>query len=176
LIVEVPEAEPAVAVARSRVDRFASLGVPPHVTALVPWVEADAIDARSLRLVGDVTAALAPFDYSFSSTGWFGVEVVYLAPDQPAPFIELTERLWAAFPDYPPYAGQFAEITPHLTFGEGTDVETLRGAEAVVLAHGPVRGRASRLTLMTEDHDGRWSPLGSWTFGHHEDFVRAARS
>lgn len=143
------------------------------MTALFPWVEADAIDARSLRLVGDVAALLTPFDYGFSSTGWFGEEVVYLVPDQPAPFIELTERLWTAFPEHPPFGGQFSDITPHLTFGEGTDVQALRAAEALVLSHGPVHGRAARLTLMTEHDDGRWSLLGSWGLGQNEDFVRA---
>lgn len=93
-------------------------------------VAADGIDAGSLRLVGDVTAALGPFDYNFPSTGWFGEQVVYMALEEPAPFIELAKRLWASAPDYPPYEGQCAQKT----FGDGTDVEALRAAEAVVSA------------------------------------------
>ncbi|HYO19491.1 MAG TPA: 2'-5' RNA ligase family protein, partial [Dermatophilaceae bacterium] len=110
LVIEIPEAEPAVAAPRIRLDRVAALGVPAHVTALFPFVAPDDITEAVLSQVSEVAAANAPFDYRFARTAWFGQQVVYLAPDQPAPFIKVTESLWAAVPECPPYGGRFEEL------------------------------------------------------------------
>lgn len=173
LIIEIPEAEPSVAEPRLRLDRVAALGVPAHVSSLFPFVSPEAIDARALARVAEVAAAHAPFEYSFSRTLWFGEEVLYLAPDDPAPFVRLTEQLWAAFPHCPPYEGRYEDVVPHLTIGEGAEVEAMRAAETTVLARGPVKGCALRLTLMTEDAGGLWTRHGSCSFGSDEGFVRS---
>src|SRR5664280_2040448 len=170
LIVEIPEAEPAVAEPRHRLDRVAALGVPAHVTALFPFVRPDTIQPATLRRVCETAAAVAPFDYRFARTAWFAKEVLCLVPDRPEPFAELTGRLWATFPDCPPYGGQFDEVVPHLTIGQGADPRELLGAEAAVLSHGPVEGRARRLTLMTEGIDGHWSRLGFCVLGDNAGF------
>ena len=68
LIIEVPEAEPAVGELRMRLDRVASLGVPAHVTALFPFVAAASIDADVLDRIADVACGSHPFDYLFSRT------------------------------------------------------------------------------------------------------------
>jgi 2'-5' RNA ligase len=170
LIIEIPEAEPVVAEPRSRLDRVAALGVPAHVTALFPFVPADSINKSVLYWVREVTAAVAPFDYRFTRTAWFDQHVLYLAPDPAEHFRELTERLWAAFPDCPPYGGQFDEVVPHLTIGEGANVHDLLDAEGAVRAHGAVEGRAHRLTLMAEGDTGRWSRLGYFPLGTNEEF------
>ena len=172
LMIEIPEAEPVVAEPRSRLDRVATLGVPAHVTALFPFVPADAIDESVVRRVREVTACIDPFDYRFASTAWFDQHVLYLAPDPAGPFRELTERLSVAFPDCPPYGGQFDEVVPHLTIGEGASLQDLHDAEAAVQAHGAVAGRAHRLTLMIESATGRWSRLGYFTLGADEEFQR----
>ncbi len=98
LIIEIPEAEAAVAEPRLRLDRVAALGVPAHVTALFPFVSPAAIDQETLDRVADVAATQLPFRYTFSTTAWFGNEVLYLAPDDPTPFTRLTEALCKAFP------------------------------------------------------------------------------
>ena len=84
LIIEVPEAEPAVGELRMRLDRVASLGVPAHVTALFPFVAPALIDADLLERVAEVVRASQTFAYVFSRTAWFGEDVLYLAPDEPA--------------------------------------------------------------------------------------------
>ncbi len=172
LIIEIPEAEPGVAEPRSRLDRSAALGVPAHVTALFPFVTPDDIDDAVLRRVSDAAAAVAPFDYRFARTGWFGQQVVYLAPDQPTPFREVTERLWAVFPDCPPYGGQFEQLVPHLTIGEGAAVEQLRDAEYLVRSRGPVVGRARALTLLVQGKAGLWTRSGVWALGTGAGFRR----
>ena len=173
LMVEIPEAEAAVGESRLRLDPVAALGVPAHVTALFPFVAANLIDDSVLRRVGVAAGSCAPFDYRFIQTAWFGQDVVFLAPEDPRPFVELTERLCAAFPDCPPFGGQFAAIVPHLTIGDGADAAQLHLAEARVLAHGMVAGRALRLTLMTEDATGRWSRLGWCRLGSDQTFEQA---
>ncbi|NDL55649.1 2'-5' RNA ligase family protein [Phytoactinopolyspora mesophila] len=136
----------------------AALGVPAHVTVLFPFVSPPQIDAEVLRRVAAVAATVSPFDYRLSTTAWFNHDVVHLAPDNPAPFVDLTTRIHAAFPDYPPYGGQYSEPIPHLTIGHGGDLTTLSAAEKTVLAHPPVTGRAYRLTLMVEEPGGHWVP------------------
>jgi 2'-5' RNA ligase len=165
LIIEVPEAEPAVGELRMRLDRVASLGVPAHVTALFPFVAPASIDADVLDRIAVVARASRPFDYLFSRTAWFGDDVLYLAPDDPASFRDLTARLWEAFPAYPPYGGQFADVVPHLTIGEGAGRDALIDAERSVSVYGHVKGRAERLTLMAQTPGGRWSYRGRWMLG-----------
>ncbi|HEX6875559.1 MAG TPA: 2'-5' RNA ligase family protein [Nocardioidaceae bacterium] len=170
LIVEIPESEVAVSRQRMRLDRYAPIGVPAHVTALFPFVPAEQIDDEVLGRVVAVAEACDPFPYRFSRCDWFDDNVVFLAPDDPAPFSRLTETLWEAFPGCPPYGGQFDEPVPHLTIGEGDDEAALRQAESEVLAHGPVVGHASRLTLLTEDDEGFWARLGWFSLGSSASF------
>jgi 2'-5' RNA ligase len=165
LIIEVPEAEPAVGELRMRLDRVASLGVPAHVTVLFPFVAPAWIDAAMLDRIAEVARASGPFDYRFSRIAWFGDDVLYLAPDEPTPFRDLTARLWEAFPTNPPYGGQFADVVPHLTIGEGAGREALIDAERSVRTYGLVTGRAERLTLMAQTPGGRWSYLDRWILG-----------
>lgn len=171
LIIEVPNAEPAVASARLRLDKMASLGVPAHVTALFPFVSAAEVDQACLSRAVSVVAKVEPFGYRFSRTDWFEKGVVFLAPDDPAPFSRLTRLLWDEFPECPPYGGQFPDPAPHLTIGQGVDLEALRQGEAEVLSHGPVVGQADRLTLLVERADGRWAPQGWFLFGPSGGFV-----
>jgi 2'-5' RNA ligase len=167
LIIEIPEAEAAVAEHRLRLDRMALLGVPAHVTALFPFVPTDQLADEVIGRVASVATSVTAFACRFSATAWFeDDDVVFLAPDEPEPFVRLTELLWAEFPEHPPYGGQFDEVTPHLTIGHGGDRAALRRAESAVTRHLPISGYADRLTLLVEDPDGRWAvgrrfPLGA---------------
>lgn len=96
------------------------------------FVPSERIDADVLDTAARVAAASEPFGYRFASTGWFEDEVLYLAPEDPAPFVRLTGRLSEAFPEHPPYGGRFTEITPHLTVARAGDTERLPGVEADV--------------------------------------------
>ena len=166
LLVLVPEADPVVDVFRRRLDEVADRGVSAHVTTIYPFVDADALDAAVLERVAGVASAHAPFDYRFAETAWFPGTALYLAPDDPAPFRLLTEAMAREFPQHPPYGGEFDEIMPHVTVARWTDDEDLGAVETTVRRGLPVSGRATHLTLMTEDAAGRWSaahrfPLGS---------------
>ncbi len=66
----------------------------------------------------------------------------------------ITEALVNAFPDFPPYAGEFAEIVPHITVAQGDD-EVLAAAERELEAQLPVKSRVERAWLV-EDTAGGW--------------------
>jgi 2'-5' RNA ligase superfamily len=115
LIIEVPEAEGAVAAWRKRLDPQAALGVPAHITVLFPFAAADRLDDSSIAILSRLVASVGSFEFHLVRTAWSGETTLWLAPEPAAPFNQLTELLSGAFPAYPPYGGQFAEVVPHLT-------------------------------------------------------------
>jgi hypothetical protein len=126
-----------------------SQGIPPHVTVLfpAPWDIGDALDG------------FEAFDVEFHETRRFA-EVVYLAPEPPEPFVEMTQAVWGRFPEWPPYHGEFLpDITPHLTVAWGA---LLDEAEADVQPRLPVGGRAREAVLVGEVEAGRWEQQASY--------------
>ena len=169
LVVPVPEAEPVVGAHRLRLDASAVLGAPAHVTVLFPFVPVDLLDDDTLRRVADVVGSTPAFQYRFARTDWFDDRVLWLAPDDPAPFRRLTEMIFAMFPDHPPFEGAFAEVVPHLTVGHEHPPPILEAAERQVRPRLPVTGTAIEVVLLTQaEPDGRWSvgarfPLGAFS-------------
>jgi len=159
ILVPVPEAEPVVGHLRARLDRSAGRGIPAHVTVLYPFVPPEQITAAVIGEAATAVASVPGFDCQFADTGWFGDQVVWLAPEPASPFRALTAAVHAAFPQFPPFGGAFADVIPHLTVGdrpEGGPV-ALHAAEAEVRPALPIRTRVSLAWLMT----GTQAP-GSW--------------
>lgn len=98
-------------------------GVPPHITVMYPFVSpgtlASGPDAAVVRQTNERLQAacrnFAPFMITLDHYGTFPGRVLYLAPRDPGPILELYAHLLAHFPDYPLYGGEFTEIIPHLT-------------------------------------------------------------
>ena len=136
ILVPVPEAEPVVGQLRARLDRAASRGIPAHVTVLYPFVPPGQITSAVLAKAAAAVASVPGFDCRFAATGWFGDQVVWLAPEPASPFRALTAAVHAAFPQCPPFGGAFAEVIPHLTVGDRPDggPGVLRAGETEVLA------------------------------------------
>ncbi|HEV7203258.1 MAG TPA: 2'-5' RNA ligase family protein [Jatrophihabitans sp.] len=155
LVVEVPEAEAVVSEHRAGLDASASLGVPAHVTVLYPFVAVTRLDDDLLATLRGLFARCASFDYRFSATAWFDEAVLFLAPDDPAPFSALIDVAATAFPEHPPYGGEFDEVVPHLTIGDRADLARLRAAEAAVRPRLPVTGVATAVTLLHQEAAGR---------------------
>ena len=81
-------------------------------------------------MVREIASGTAPFEVRFARVATFPNGIIHLVPEPEEPFATLTETLWGAFPAYPPYAGQFGAVRPHLTIdATGPDVtaETVRG-------------------------------------------------
>ncbi|MDN4172789.1 2'-5' RNA ligase family protein [Nocardioides sp. SOB77] len=132
-----------------------------HVTALGPWlVDPSAAD---LATVAEVAAGLGPFDFVLERVATFGSGIIHLVPEPDGPFRELTSRLAAAFPQCPPYAGEF-EPVPHLTLDLTSTEVSEASTRELVAGLVPARCRAEWLDLAWYQADGcrllhRW-PLG----------------
>ena len=162
LIVEVPEAEPAVARLRERLDASAALGIPAHITVLFPFMPPGTIDPAVLAELADLFAAVSRFRFRLDHTDWFGDEVLWLGPDDPGPFRALTEAVHRVYPAYPPFGGQFSDVVPHLTVGRGP-VTDLRAAEESVRMQLPIHGWATAVTLVTQAlAGGPWARAGTF--------------
>ena len=158
LIVAVPEAERLVAPLRARLDTSASWGVPAHISVTYPFLPPERIDEEVLAAVRQTVAAVPRFTLRLTGTSWFGEQVLWLAPDPAGPFRQLTARLWARFPEAPPYGGEIADVVPHLTVGHDHPRGTLQAAAAEIQPHLPIRAEVSAVWLIA----GRPEPGDSW--------------
>ena len=164
LIIEVPEAEPAVGHHRAHLDASAPLGVPAHITVLFPFMPPQAIDDATRAALARLFAGVSRFRFRLDHTDWFGDEVLWLGLHDPGPFRALTERVCQAFPAFRPYEGQFDDVVPHLTVGDGHPVSELRAAEASVRAGLPIEATASAVALFTQQEPGgRWTKAASFS-------------
>lgn len=160
LIVASPEAEPVLAPWRRRYSAEAvERGIPPHITILVPFVPAAAIDADVLTRLRALFAPVRPFDYELAKVESFPA-VVWLAPEPAAPFHELIVRTREAFPQHPPYGDPTLEPVPHCTIGVDDDparvaamLDELRQELGRSL---PIRCRASSVDLLEQREDESW--------------------
>jgi hypothetical protein len=164
LLVEVPEAEPAVALHRDRLDANAALGIPAHITVLCPFMPPEMIGPPVLGDLERLFAGVRRFRFELARTDWFGDEVLWLAPRDPAPFRALTQRVYEAFPAFPPFEGRHDDVKPHLTVGLGHPVRDMRAAEISLQEHLPIEACAAAVTLMTEQSaGGRWATAARFT-------------
>jgi hypothetical protein len=166
LIVEVPAAEPVVGRHRTELDANARLGIPAHITVLAPFMPASRLGAQERARLMSLFAAVKAFDFRLDHADWFGTTVLWLGPQDATPFRELTDAVFAAFPEFPPFEGQFDAVVPHLTVGFESPIDAMRGAERDIAPKLPVLGRAAAVTLMTElSPEGRWDTFASFPLG-----------
>lgn len=140
----VPEAEPAVAAIRLAHDGSAPLGVPAHVTIIVPFAEPEEVDEAA---IADVLAPFRRFPFLLDRVERFPAGTVWLHPEPSAPFEELTEAFVARWPEHRPYEGAHGTVIPHLTLSE-MPIEV--GVEL------PIACVARDVTLIELGDDGRW--------------------
>jgi len=158
LIIEVPEAEPAVHQHRERLDASAPLGVPAHITVLFPFMPPEMIDEAALTRLAELFAGVSRFRFVLDHTDWFGDDVLWLGPGDARHFRALTQRVFGAYSAYPPFEGQFDDVVPHLTIGHGHPTDALRSAENSIQRRLPIEASADGVTLMTQQ-----TAAGQWT-------------
>jgi 2'-5' RNA ligase len=145
-------------------DFAASVGVPPHVTLLYPFMPVAALRAPHRRALAEIAATVEPFDVRFARVDRFP-GAVYLVPEPDRPFVALTEAIAARFPEYQPYEGAFDEVIPHLTLVESATA-SLDEIAAAAQRHLPFTCHVAVMELLVEGLDERWHghwriPLGS---------------
>jgi hypothetical protein len=153
----VPQAESLVGAWRERYDDSARTGVPAHVTLLYPFLEPEEIGPADLERLAALFASARATRFRLVAARRFSRGVLYLAPEPEEFFQELTSRIWALYPDHPPYGGIFNHVVPHLTVAQVEDHLVLDEIEAVVAPDLPIEAEATEAWLMLQGAEGeRW--------------------
>lgn len=135
-----------------------------HVTTLGPFLSPAEMTGSALAVVGEIARTTEPFRFRLERFGIFANGIVHLVPDPDEPFRALTRALSAAFPDKPPYAAQFPDVTPHLTLDLVSDMVTLDSTQQLVGSLVPASCRADRLDLAWYEA-GNCHNVTSWQLG-----------
>lgn len=156
LVIPIPEADVVFGDIRRLHDPSGRDGMPAHVTVLTPFVPVALWDERHARRLRAALASDRPFEARFRRPGRFGETTVFLVPEPEDVFRDLSRRVAAAFPEYPPYGGAFSEVLPHLTLAHGVDPSILQGVEARVRAGTEIRSRVEAVVVYSQADEGRW--------------------
>ena len=166
-IVRVPEAEACVNALRERFDASVQLGVPAHITVLVPFMSPDLVTDTVLQDAQDALSQVPSFAFSLERVARFPA-TAFLAPEPAEPFIELTQALVCRFPEFPPFRGEHESIVPHLTVANGNAEEVETAAvelEAQLRLHGQIRSVCASVSLL-ENSSGRWKEMHVFALPH----------
>jgi 2'-5' RNA ligase len=151
LVVLLPELEQLIGAWRRGHTGDGARGMPPHVTLIFPFADSQAI-GDLLERVAKVLRGFAPFEIALRETARFP-ELLYLRPEPAEPFIAMTEALTEAFPEFPPYGGEFDEIVPHVTVAQ-SDEKVLAAVESDLVRQLPVKTRCERVWLVENMSSG----------------------
>jgi 2'-5' RNA ligase len=165
LICRVPEAERFIARYRQRFDPSARRNVPAHVTILYPFLPLEEIDAGVRHQLRGIASTVTAFDFRLRETRRFPLSL-YLAPDPDSSFVALTAAVYRAFPEYPPFAGKFDVVVPHITIAHGDEALLCEIDVELRIALPPagVPARCDELVLI-ENSSGRWETLETFALG-----------
>jgi 2'-5' RNA ligase len=165
LICRVPEAERYISRYRERYDPSARRNVPAHVTVLYPFVPLARVDAEVVARLREIAASVRCFDYRLAQMRRFPV-ALYLAPDPDLSFSALTDAVWRAFPDHPPFEGKFDTVVPHVTVAHGDEPQLceIEVELRIALPASGVKARCSELVLI-ENSSGRWEEMHCFALG-----------
>ena len=117
-----------------------------HVTALGPF-DPDPSPATLAR-IGDLAAGTAPVRVRLAELAQFPNGIIHVVPDPDDALRDLTARLVATFPQWPPYGGEFgADVVPHLTVDAASDEVSLSSTAGLLRDVLPVEVVLDRLQL-----------------------------
>ncbi len=136
------------AVAGPLLQRYApetSVRVPAHITLLFPFVAPERLGEVSKKL-REICAPIAPFDITMQGYDSFP-GVTFMNPANPAPIQAVFRKIYAGFPECPPYGGQFGhDLHPHMTIGEFASQAEQQAA--ILPDYAPITFRVERLHLI----------------------------
>ncbi len=148
-------------------DRLPAAGraLPPHVTALWPFLPVDAVDDAVERRLGELLAGAGAFSFALGRVAELADAVVLVA--EPArPFTALTRLLWDEWPECPPFGGAYDDIAPHVVVAIDPSPADRAAVEATLAPALPLSVRAAEVLLVEEVESGavrvrRRFPLGA---------------
>ena len=154
ILVPVPSADSVVGRWRHEYDPVAAMGVPAHITLLVPWLPPEEIGASDLAELDQELSDVKAFEFDLTHVDWFGRRVLWVAPEPSQPFLKLTNRIADRF-GTPPWEDEFDEVVPHLTVAHASDGVELVPIAADVTGRLPLHCRAEEIWVMVGG-EGRW--------------------
>ncbi|MDO8905347.1 2'-5' RNA ligase family protein [Hydrogenophaga sp.] len=163
----VPSAESLVAELRERFDPTVKLGVPPHISILVPFMDPAHVTPAVLAKAQEALMEVPSFEFTLRRVGRFPT-TTYLAPAPSAPFVAMTAALVRVFPEFPPYGGEHAEVIPHLTVADGDAERASLAAlelEEKLRAAGQIKATACTSVVLLENSTGRWKEMNLFKLG-----------
>ncbi|GAA6527224.1 2'-5' RNA ligase family protein [Intrasporangium sp. DVR] len=135
-----------------------------HVTALGPFLDPLHIGHSARVTIGRIAFETQPFAFRLARLDTFPNGIIHLLPEPDDAFRGLTRRLWQAFPNCPPYAGQFPSARPHLTLDARSQTVSEESTRRLLGGLVPVDCRAERLELVWYESGGS-RVLMSWRLG-----------
>ena len=133
--------------------------MPAHITLLFPFRSPDAIARVELETLTKLAAQTPRHRFALVAVDEFS-DAIFLRPYPDHWFRNLTQRLFEAFPDCPPYGGAYSDSVPHLTVAETPSAEAhaslRRAIDAAIAPALPVACEATALSLFIRD-DGQWT-------------------
>jgi hypothetical protein len=127
--------------------------LPPHVTALWPFLPVEAFDIGAERRLGELIAGAPAFSFALARVAELA-DAAVLLPDPAAPFRALTRLLWDEWPECPPYAGAFDDIAPHVTVAIDPPAAERAAIEGALGPQLPLLCRATEVLLVEETPAG----------------------
>jgi len=124
--------------------------IPAHITLMFPFVAYERLDAAA-QTIQSICATIEPFEITLEGYGQFP-GIVFMQPTNPEPIKAVFRKIYAAFPECPPYGGAFGDdIHPHVTVGEFKTEDQQRTVSLPDYA--PITFRAERLHLIYDVYD-----------------------
>ena len=156
-----PLEEPRLAELRARFDPVGTAArIPLHITLLFPF-------GREEDGVAELFAGWSPLSFSLTRVAEFP-GVLWLVPE---PDDELRARIlevYARFPGWPPYGGEFPEPIPHATVGKVPEGSSQADVAAAVRAAAepllPVSFEVREAALLEETAPDRWHEVRRFPF------------
>ena len=134
-----------------------------HITALGPFDPSPS--AAALATIARLAGTTAPMMVRLADLAQFPNGIIHLVPEPGDRLRDLTARLVAAFPDWPPYGGEFGDdVQPHLTVDAASDEVSLTTTAALLADVVPVEVLLDRLQLAWWE-SGDCRVLHEWRLG-----------
>ena len=166
LICRVPESERYIGRYRERFDPPARRNVPAHVTILYPFMPPQEVDAQVLDRLAVIARGVRGFRYRLAEIRRFPASL-YLAPQPDDSFAALTAAVYRDFPDYPPFAGKFTTVVPHVTVAHADEPQLCEievELRIALASGGGVVAHCDEMILI-ENSSGRWEQMQAFPLG-----------
>jgi 2'-5' RNA ligase superfamily len=131
----------------------AGRALPPHVTALWPFLPVEALDDAVERRLGGLLAGAETFSFTLTRVAELA-DAAVLVPEPAAPFDALTRLLWDEWPECPPFGGAYEDIAPHVTVAIDPSPADRAAIEAAIAPRLPIVARAAEVLLVEETASG----------------------